>query len=120
MLECTFGDSPASLIVTPEKRVNAEGAPAANIQDHIPIKNIPSFAMCNAETNPEVEAATAAAEGVPTPAPCVPATTSPWVPGSTTVLIRNSPALNNTSKCMCMWMGEISIVEPGTEKTDVA
>jgi hypothetical protein len=120
MLECTFGDAPASLMVTPEQRVNAEGAPAANIMDHIPIENIPSFGMCNAESNPEVEAATALACGVPTPVPCIPATTMPWTPGSPNVMLGRSPALNNTSKCICMWAGEISIVDPGTEKTDVS
>jgi hypothetical protein len=50
--------------------------------------------------------------GVLTPMPCIPATMIPWAAGSPTVLIGNEPALNNTSKCMCMWGGVISIVNP--------
>jgi hypothetical protein len=29
------------------------------------------------------------------------------------VLLANMPALNSTSKCMCMWGGVIQIVSPG-------
>jgi hypothetical protein len=50
---------------------------------------------------------------VPTPMPCIPATPAPWVPGAPTVLISNMPALNNTSKLMCIWGGVIQIVVPG-------
>jgi uncharacterized Zn-binding protein involved in type VI secretion len=46
--------------------------------------------------------------------------TTPWVPGSPTVLIGGMPALNNSSKCMCSWAGEVSITDAGTVKTNVA
>jgi hypothetical protein len=33
--------------------------------------------------------------------------------------IGNMPALNDTSKCMCMWAGVISITYPGQVTTDI-
>ena len=119
MMQCSFGVAPSALIVLPASRVMVEGRPAANIMDHKPVVNIPTFGMCTAPTNPAVIAATSAALGVPTPAPCVPVTAAPWAPGSPTVPIGNMPALNDTSKCMCTWAGVISITNPGTMKTDI-
>jgi len=119
MMQCSFGAAPSALIVLPVNRVMAEGRPAANIMDHKPVVNIPTFGMCTAPTNPAVIAATSAALGVPTPAPCVPVVPAPWAPGSPTVPIANMPALNDTSKCMCAWAGAISITTPGTVKTDI-
>lgn len=118
MLQCSFGTAPSVLAVTPENRVTTM-TPDANIMDHKPIKNIISFAMCTTQSNPAVaaatSAATAAALGVytPTPAPCVPATASPWAPGSPTVLIANQPALNDTSTLTCTYGGVITIKNAG-------
>jgi hypothetical protein len=39
------------------------------------------------------------------------------VTGAPTVLIANMPALDNVSKCLCMWGGAIAIVNPATVKT---
>jgi hypothetical protein len=88
--------------------------------DHIPIVNIRPFGMCTSPTNPVVIAATAAALGTPTPAPCVPATVTPWVPGSPTVMLNMMPALNNTSKLMCMWAGVIQVSFPGQVTENIA
>jgi hypothetical protein len=112
MMQCSFGMAPSSLVVLPVSRTVA-ATPVANIMDHAPIVNIPPFGMCSSIANPTVIAATAAALGVLTPMPCVPVTPAPWVPGSPTVLINNFPALNNSSKLMCMWAGVIQIVVPG-------
>jgi hypothetical protein len=112
MTHCTFGVAPGTLSVLPMNLVMT-GTPAANIMDNKPIVNIVPFGMCQSPSNPMVAAATAAALGVLTPMPCVPATTAPWVPGSPTVLIANMPALNNSSKLMCMWGGVIGIDVPG-------
>ncbi|MEO0869157.1 MAG: DUF4280 domain-containing protein [Cyanobacteria bacterium J06642_11] len=113
-LQCTFGIAPTSLIVVPKGTpVTATGPFAANIMDHVPIVNIPTFGMCSSIANPAVATATTAALGVLTPMPCVPVIPAPWAPGSPTVLINNFPALNNTSKCMCTWAGVISIISPG-------
>ncbi|MFL6658720.1 MAG: DUF4280 domain-containing protein [Massilia sp.] len=108
LMQCSFGVAPAALAVLPANRV-LTGAPAATIMDNVPMLNIPTFGMCSSMSNPTVIAATAAALGVPTPMPCIPATVAPWVPGSPTVLIGNMPALNNSSKLTCMWGGMIQI-----------
>mgnify|MGYP001768282922 CR=1 FL=1 len=113
---CSFGVAPSVLMVLPDKMVLGENKPAATIMDNKPMLNIMPFAMCTSPSNPQVAAATAAALGVLTPMPCVPVTTAPWAPGSPTVLIKNQPALNNSSKLMCMWGGVISILNPGTTK----
>ena len=78
VLMCSFGTAPSTMIVTPENMVNASSVPAATIMDNIPMKNILPFVMCITQSNPAVAAATAAALGVPTPAPCVPVTSAPW------------------------------------------
>lgn len=108
-LQCSFGNAPSSLTVTPENMVNATSKPAATIMDNVPMKNILPFGMCTSLANPQVAAATTAALGVLTPQPCIPATSAPWAPGSPTVMIRNKPALNNNCKLMCNWAGVISI-----------
>jgi len=112
MLQCSFGLAPSSLIVLPVNRVMTT-TPAANIMDHAPFVNIMPFGMCTTQSNPAVAAATTAAAGVPTPAPCVPATAAPWTPGAPTVLIGNQPALNNSSTLMCSFGGTITVTNPG-------
>ncbi|MEW6600232.1 MAG: DUF4280 domain-containing protein [Nitrospirota bacterium] len=112
MLMCSFGLAPSSLTVAPMNQVMVGNMPAANIMDYTPV-NIAPFGMCVTQSNPAVAAATTAALGVPTPAPCVPVITAPWTPGSPTLFIGNMPALNNTSTCMCAWGGVISITNPG-------
>ncbi|EDT41160.1 DUF4280 domain-containing protein [Burkholderia ambifaria] len=119
MLNCTFGAAPATLVVEPVARVMVEGRPAATVMDSKPLLNIPTFAMCSSPANPTVAAATAAAMGVLTPMPCVPAIAAPWVPGAPTVLIGGQPALNNMSKCVCNWGGVISVNFAGSVRTMV-
>ena len=119
MLQCSFGVAPSSLMVLPANRVMVNNMPAANIMDNKPMANIPPFAMCQSMANPTVAAATAAALGVLTPMPCIPAIAAPWVPGAPTVLIANMPALNNSSKCLCNWGGMISINMAGQFTTNV-
>jgi hypothetical protein len=112
MMACTFGAAPSSFIATP-KQVMTSFMPAANIMDNKPMANIPPFGVCTSLANPAVAAATAAALGVLTPQPCIPNTPAPWAPGSPTVMVANMPALNNTSKLMCLWAGVISFTSPG-------
>ena len=119
LMMCPFGAAPAALGVLPVNKTMAGGPPAANIMDHKPFVNIPTFGVCTSLANPTVASATAAALGVLTPMPCIPNTVVPWVPGSPTVLIGNMPALNNTSKCNCLWGGVISITFPGQVMTMV-
>jgi len=113
MMQCSFGVAPSSLMVLPANRVMAGGPPAATIMDNAPLVNILPFGMCNSPSNPTVAAATAAALGVLSPMPCIPATAAPWVPGAPTVLIGNMPALTSDCKLMCSYGGVIQIVSPG-------
>jgi hypothetical protein len=119
-LMCTFGVAPGTLTVLPVNRTMAGGVPAANIMDSIPMVNIMPFGMCISPANPTVAAATAAALGVLTPMPCIPATPAPWAPGSPTVMIGGMPALNNSATCTCMWGGVITVTVPGQTTTMVA
>jgi Domain of unknown function (DUF4280) len=116
---CTFGVAPSTLTVLPVNRVACSKMPAASIMDFAPMTNIAPFGMCISIANPQVAAATAAALGVLTPQPCIPATASPWVPGGPTVTIGGQPVLDNVSTCMCTWAGVISIVSPGQVQTTV-
>lgn len=112
-LMCSFGLAPSSLMVLPTNKTMTGNMPAANIMDHVPMMNIMPFGMCTSLANPTVASATAAAMGVLTPMPCIPATSSPWMPGAPTVMLGNQPALNNTSKLMCNWAGVIQVTVPG-------
>jgi hypothetical protein len=113
MMQCSFGMAPSSLVVLPTNRVMTNMVPDANIMDHIPMVNIMPFGMCMSPANPTVAAATAAALGVLTPMPCIPATPAPWVAGAPTVLLGNFPSLDNVSQLMCMWAGVITFVDAG-------
>ena len=118
-LQCTFGTSPSNLVVLPINFVKAENQNSANIMDYIPMTNIMPFGMCQSIANPQVAAATSAALGVLTPQPCIPATTSPWTPGSPTVKIKNQPALDTPSVCNCMWAGVIQIKQEGQQNEQI-
>ncbi len=113
MLQCSFGVAPSTFTVLPINRTLTSNMPAANIMDYVPLVNILPFGMCTSPANPTVASATAAALGVLTPMPCIPATATPWAPGAPTVLLANMPALNNTSKLICSYGGVISVILPG-------
>lgn len=118
MISCSFGAAPGVLNVLPKNKT-VSTMPIANIMDNVPMVNIQSFGMCSSLANPTVASATAAALGVLTPMPCVPVTTAPWAPGSPTVLVANMPALNNSSKLMCMWGGIIAVNNPGNTSIQI-
>ncbi len=119
-LQCSFGAAPSTLVVTPENKVMVGNLPAATLMDNVPMKNILPFGMCSSMANPTVASATAAAQGVLTPMPCVPVTTGPWIPvGTPTVMIANKPALNNSCKLMCQWGGVIQINAAGQVQTNI-
>jgi len=112
MLQCTFGLSPAQLVVLPVNRVNVNNQPAGTIMDHVPMNNVIPFGMCNAPSNPQV----AAAQG---PVPCVPVTSSPWTPGSPTVRIGGQPATNSACQLNCTWGGVITVLQAGQQTVNV-
>jgi len=118
LLQCSFGAA-SSMQVVPANRVTTSNMPAATINDNIPMANIMPFGVCSSLANPQVAAATTAAQGVLTPQPCMPVIPGPWVVGSPTVLIGNMPALNDTSTLMCAWAGVIQVSMPGQFTVDV-
>lgn len=81
--------------------------------DFAPMVNIMPFGMCTTPSNPTVAAATAAAMGALTPMPCIPAVTTPWMPGNPMVLVQGQPALTRTCCNMCMWGGQITFTTDG-------
>ncbi len=113
-MACSFGSSPSVLTVLPAGQpVQGSSQLVARITDMAPNANIAPFGMCLTPSNPQVASATAAAQGVLTPQPCIPVTTAPWAPGSPTVSVGGTPALTSDSQCMCMWGGAIAITSPG-------
>ena len=119
MLTCSFGMAPSSMLVLPKNRVMMENMPSANIMDNIPFVNIVPFGMCQSPSNPAVIAATSAAMGVFTPMPCIPNIVTPWTPANPTVLVGNMPIINNSSMLNCMWLGLITVSNPGEMSTVV-
>jgi hypothetical protein len=110
---CTFGVAPASLVALPTGQLMTPAVPSANSLTFAPVANIPPFGACSSLANPTVASATAAALGVLTPMPCVPMTTTPWIPGPTTTINGAAPAVDISCKLMCMWGGTISVLSPG-------
>lgn len=112
---CPFGASPMSLIVIPKgPPVMAEGQPVATIMDAVPFANIPPFGICNSPGNP----AAVAAKAVGATAPCTPVTVA-WTPGSPTVLVNGTPAVNATCTLQCTLGGTIMVTNPGTTRETV-
>lgn len=113
VLTCSFGMTPGQLAaVTSQAVCMINGMLSATIQDCQPIVNIAPFGMCTSPANPAVQAATAAALGVPTPAPCIPSTGPPWMcpPAGFTCGI---PALTSDGKLLCLNGGLITVSYPG-------
>ena len=112
-LQCTFGVAASALTVLPTGRILTGVLPAANSSDHIPLVNILPFGTCTSLSNPTVSAATSAALGVLTPMPCIPVTSSPWIPGVVKVLHGGVFTIDDTCMLMCQWGGVIKPLSPG-------
>lgn len=112
-LQCSFGAAPSMLNVLPVNRTLTGGMPAANIMDHIPLVNILPFGVCMSMANPMVAAATAAALGVLTPMPCIPATATPWIPGGADAVARRDAGDRCQQHIDVQLGGVIKIVMPG-------
>jgi hypothetical protein len=113
-LKCSEGLAPSTLTVLPTVGSEADEKPAATVMDNVPMTNIAPFGNCKTQANPQVAAATAAAQGVLTPMPCVPVIPAPWSPGSSIVTLNGVKALTADSKCNCTWTGSIEITDAGT------
>ncbi|MBR5350478.1 MAG: DUF4280 domain-containing protein [Prevotella sp.] len=113
IMACTFGMAPSSFMASPGRTEMLSNVPKGNIMDFAPMVNIMPFGMCNTLSNPTVAAATSAAMGVLTPMPCIPAITTPWMPGNPQVMVQGQPALMRSCRNMCMWGGQISFTTDG-------
>jgi hypothetical protein len=120
-LACSMGSSPAKLSVLPTNETYGGSNPAATVQDMKATVNLTPFGMCQSPINPLVATATAAALGVLTPQPCIPAAAGPWTPGSKSVAITGGgPAvLSDACKCVCQWGGTIQVQDAGQTEIEV-
>jgi hypothetical protein len=113
---CTMGTAPGQIIPTNQMTIRVGGKPVASIADAAPMTNITPCGMCTSLANPAVASATAAALGVLTPQPCVPAPAGVWVcPG--TIRVGGKPILTTDGKLICSYAGTISITNPGQTTT---
>lgn len=117
-IRCAMGAAPASLVVLPDRTLRLGGKRLALVSDHS-AANIPPFGMCRSLMNPQVSAATAAANGVLTPQPCVPAVDSPWSPGAASSRGASGAVLDGSCSAQCRWGAVISI-DPGGDTARVA
>jgi hypothetical protein len=108
-LQCSFGTTPATFAASGTQAM--AGAPGGVVTDAA-ASNVPPFGMCMSLSNPQVAAATAAAQGTLTPQPCVPVL-SPWSPGSAKVTIGEVSALDDASQCTCTWGGVVTVSAAG-------
>lgn len=106
-LSCTCGTSDG-VFTTFSTSPDGDGPPIGSINDYMPA-NISNFGMCNSPANPQVAAATDAANGVLTDQPCTPAVAMPWQPPNPDTTVGGVPALDTSSLCQCQWGGTISI-----------
>lgn len=119
-LQCPFGTVPATLSVTSQGSVLAEGKPVATIQDCAPAVNISGCGMCSSMANPQVASATAAALGVLTPQPCIPAVAGTWIPAQTKCIADGKPCLTGEATAICSYGGTIGIMDTGQKTVIIA
>lgn len=120
VLMCPFGTSTSVLNVTSQSKILVEGKPLATIKDTNAFVNIPPFGMCTSMANPQVASATAAALGVLTPQPCMPASSGTWAVTQSKIISGGAPCLCNDSVLSCsLGQGVITITNPGSGKVIV-
>lgn len=82
--------------------------------------NLAPFGTCRSLGFPATASATAAAQGVLTPMPCLHNTPFPWMGGKMDYMVQGQPALLKSSKCQCLWGGTISLITDGQIPTGPA
>lgn len=113
-VRCSLGTAPSVLTVLPGPVAAGSPASAVAVQTDVATgANLSTFGMCTSPANPAVQAATTAASGIFTPAPCVPAVAAPWALPSTAVAVNGIPAITQLSTCTCTWLGVVSVQQPG-------
>jgi hypothetical protein len=109
-LQCSMGTTPATFAATGQE---VSALTDAGVVTDVGAASIPPFGMCMSLANPQVAAATAAAQNVLTPQPCLPVIAGAWTPGSESVSVGGVAALDDSSQCACNWGGSITITAPG-------
>lgn len=120
-LQCSMGLAPSVFNATPAPGAPLDlgAAPTATVEQMVPMTNILPFGMCQSMGNPQVASATAAAQGVLTPMPCVPVTTAPWTPPAVAAKVNGLQLATVNSKCLCSYGGVISVAAPLPGPLDV-
>ncbi|MEG2104791.1 MAG: DUF4280 domain-containing protein [Oscillospiraceae bacterium] len=113
-IACSNGTTPGQLMS--QSAIKIGGAPALTTKDITPITNVSPCGNCTSLTFPATASATAAALGVLTPMPCIPAPLSIWT-CSGTPLVGGSPGLSTAGNLKCAYGGIISIVDSGQKTT---
>lgn len=115
---CSFGTTPA--VFTPQlpPRALFANLPVGSVSDNNPEVNftppcVSCFGMCTSLANPEVQSATAMAQGVLTPMACQPEFPAPWTPGALKTKVGDAQTLTQNSTLMCTFGGVITILNPG-------
>jgi hypothetical protein len=108
-LQCSFGTTPSTFAASGVQA--SAGGPVGVVTDAA-LANVPSFGLCVSLANPQVAAATAAALGTLTPQLCQPVL-SPWSPGSAQVTVGEAATLDDSSQCMCAWVGVVTVSAAG-------
>ena len=112
-LKCCFGNKPVYMMVLPlNSTITAMFKPIANKMDFIPALNFPSFGLCLSPANP-LNWKMAGPVPVVIPASCIPIPIKPWDPAAKKTKIGGNPAMLETSKTMCAWLGSIEVDDPG-------
>lgn len=113
-LRCSQGSSTGSLSVAP-RPMTGDDAVMGTVHDHLPITNIPGFGTCGSMANPQVSAATSAAQNVLQRMPCVPVIPGAWSPGAGIATVDDVKILTDDSTCRCNWNGTISITNANSD-----
>ena len=114
LVECDQGGAPCPLVVVPDAGA-AEPAGSVASVDHHQLTNIATFGTCRHVSNPAVAAATAAAQGVLTPAPCVPMVAQRWEDTTGGASVGGVPLLASDSSVSCQYGGTITVANAGSD-----
>jgi hypothetical protein len=116
-IKCSFGAGPKDMVVLPlAMTMNASKALAAQM-DFVPMLNIPAFGQCKSPMNP-MNWKMVGPVPVFVPSSCIPVTVAPWSPVAKKLKIGGFPAMLDTSKTMCIWMGSITVDKPGVTNVE--
>lgn len=112
-LKCSFGSGPKDMLVLPiGMTLTATTKPIATSMDFIPMLNVPAFGNCTSPANP-MNWKMVGPVPVFIPSSCIPLPLMPWSPVAKKLKIGGNPAMLETSKTMCIWVGSITVDNPG-------